>query len=103
MMVGSYQLTNEQLKRLTEGEPITILVYPPDEKIRIRDIKRLWHEMGAEMRTAELILDDYSYDDAKKMIFDLQEEIEKRGPGGWTDDELVSLPVWKRDIIGYYK
>jgi len=67
---------------------------------KVDKIKRLRAETGAPLMPTKILLDDHSYDDAKKIIMEVQEEIKGRGGvEDWLDGELSSMPFWKRQIV----
>ncbi len=62
-------------------------------------VKRLRGETGAPLMPTKVLLDNHSYDDAKRIIMDVQKEVKDRGVEDWTIEELGSQPFWKRQMI----
>jgi hypothetical protein len=109
MKDDQYQLSDDQLEKLNNGEWIAledpvcpVALYPPEGRIRVGELKRLCEETGAGLRTVKLLLDNYGYDEAKQMILDVLVEINKQGRLGtliWSTSVLEAMPIWKRDLI----
>lgn len=65
---------------------------------KLDKIKRLRAETGAPLMPTKILLDDHSYDDAKKIIMEVQEEVKGQGIEDWLSGQLGSIPFWKRQI-----